>query len=120
MEECVSKVAALAANPETVNRRRYCRQLPYCKVKDFRTVAVFWNLAAAETPVRVSAKGRFETLPWLAAPTCGLAQVPPADLHVPVVGQLALAQLPLGDALEPRPPKVVRLDAALGGGPLRQ
>ena len=45
--------------------------------------------------------GRFETLPRLAAPTCGLAQVPPADLDIPNLGQLPLTQLPLGDALEP-------------------
>ena len=30
-----------------------------------------------------------------------LAQVPSADLDIPVLGQLAPAQLPLGDALEP-------------------
>jgi hypothetical protein len=44
----------------------------------------------------------------------GLAQVPPADLHVPILGQLPAAQLPLSDALEPRPLEIVRLDAALG------
>ena len=47
-------------------------------------------------------------------------QIPPTDLDVPILGQLALWQLPLGDALEPRPLKVVRLDSALGGRPLRQ
>ena len=48
----------------------------------------------------MAARGRFETLPWLAAqfPTCGLAQVSPADLDIPILGQLALAKLPLGDA----------------------
>ena len=46
--------------------------------------------------------GRFETLPWLAArsPTCGLAQVPSADLDIPILGQLAPSQLPFGDALD--------------------
>jgi len=53
-------------------------------------------------------------------PTWHSAQVSPADLDVPILGQLASAQLPLGHALEARPLKVVRLDAALGGGPLRQ
>jgi hypothetical protein len=32
-----------------------------------------------------------------------LTQIPPADLHVPILGQLALAQLPLGDALKSGP-----------------
>jgi hypothetical protein len=65
--------------------------------------------------------GRFETLPWLAArsPTYGLAQIPPADLDIPILGQLAPAQLPLGDALEPGSLEVVRLDAAFRGRPLR-
>jgi hypothetical protein len=45
-----------------------------------------------------------------------LAQVPPANLHVPVLGQLAAAQLPLGDALELAPLEVVRLHARLGVG----
>lgn len=30
-----------------------------------------------------------------------LAQVSLADLHIPILGQLAPVQLPLGDALEP-------------------
>ena len=40
--------------------------------------------------------------PWLAArsPTYGLAQIPPADLDIPILGQLAPSQLPLGDAFE--------------------
>ena len=42
------------------------------------------------------------------------AEVPPADLDVPVLGQLPPAQLPLGDALEPGPLEVVSLDAPLG------
>jgi hypothetical protein len=44
---------------------------------------------------RMSAKGRFETFPWLAArsPICGLAQVPPADLDIPILGQLAPSDL---------------------------
>ena len=49
-----------------------------------------------------------------------LAQVAPADLHVPILGQLAPAQLPLGDALEPGPLKEGGRDAALRGGPLGQ
>ena len=42
-------------------------------------------------PGRMTAKGRFETFPWLTArsPNCGLAQVPPADLDIPILGQLA-------------------------------
>ena len=61
--------------------------------------------------------GRFETFLWLAArsPAHGLAQVPSADLDIPVLGQLAPAQLPLGDALEPGPLKVERLDSPLRG-----
>jgi len=50
--------------------------------------------------------------------TVDLAQVPPADLGIPVVGQTPAAQLPLGDTLEPGSLEVVRLDAPLGGGPL--
>ena len=49
----------------------------------------------------------------------GTAEIPPADLHGPILDQLASAQLPLGDALEPRPLEVVRLDAPLGRRPLR-
>ncbi|HMD62594.1 MAG TPA: GYD domain-containing protein [Stellaceae bacterium] len=49
-----------------------------------------------------------------------LADVAPADLDVAVLGQLAPAELPLGDALEPGSLQVVGLDAALGGGPLGQ
>ena len=59
----------------------------------------------------MAAVGRFETLP-----AGRLTQVPPADLHVPILGQLAPSQLPLGDALEPRPLEVVRLYAASGVG----
>jgi hypothetical protein len=49
-----------------------------------------------------------------------LAQVPPADLDIPVLGQLAAAQLPLSDAIEPGSLEVVGLDAAFGGGRLRE
>ena len=49
-----------------------------------------------------------------------LAQVAPANLDIPVLSQLAPAQLPLSDAFEPSPLEIVRLDAALGGGPLGQ
>ena len=42
-------------------------------------------------------------------------QVPPADLDIPILGQLAPAKLPFGDALEPGPLKVVRVDAAPWG-----
>ena len=60
--------------------------------------------AFAKTP-GTSALGRFETFPWLAArsPTYGLAQIAPVDLYIPVPGQLASAELPLGDALEAGP-----------------
>jgi hypothetical protein len=44
-----------------------------------------------------------------------LAQVPLADLNIPILGQLSATQLPLGDALKPGRPEVVRLDAALRG-----
>jgi hypothetical protein len=44
---------------------------------------------------------------------------PPADLHIPILGQLAPPELPLGDALEADPLEVVRLGAPLGGGRLR-
>ena len=47
-----------------------------------------------------------------------LAQIPPADLHIPILGQLPPAQLPLGDALEAGPLEEVCFDAPLGGGPL--
>ena len=58
-----------------------------------------------------------EEVRWSAA--LALAQIPPADLNVPVVGQLTPAQLPLGDGLEPGPLEVVRFDAPFGGGPVR-
>jgi hypothetical protein len=38
-----------------------------------------------------------------------LAQISPTDLHVLILGQLPLAQLPLGDALDPGPLEVVGL-----------
>jgi hypothetical protein len=44
----------------------------------------------------------------------------PADLDIPILGQLTPAQLPLGDALEPGPLEIISLDAPLGGGPLGQ
>jgi hypothetical protein len=47
-----------------------------------------------------------------------LAQIPPADLHIPVLGQPAPAQLPLSDALEAGPLEIVGFDAPLGGGPI--
>ena len=47
--------------------------------------------------------------PWLLP----LAQVPPADLDIPVLGQLPPAQLPLGDAFEAGALEVVGFDAAL-------
>jgi hypothetical protein len=49
-----------------------------------------------------------------------LAQIPSADLDIPVLGQLASPGLPIGGALKPGPLEVVRLDALLEGGPLRQ
>jgi hypothetical protein len=51
-------------------------------------------------------------------PTWRLAQVPPTDLHVPVLGQLPLPQLPLVDALEPGPLEIVGFDTLLGRGSL--
>ena len=44
----------------------------------------------------------------------------PADLDIPILGQLASAQLPLGDALELGPLEIVGFDAPLGRGPLRE
>ena len=38
---------------------------------------------------------------------------PPADLHVPILGQLPPTDLPLGDALEPGTLEIVGLDAPL-------
>jgi hypothetical protein len=49
-----------------------------------------------------------------------LAQVSPADLDIPILGQLTPAKLPLGDALEPRPLKIVCFDASFRGRPLGQ
>jgi hypothetical protein len=46
------------------------------------------------------------------------SQVPPADLDIPILSQLAPAQLPLGDALELGSLEVVDLDAPLGQEPL--
>jgi hypothetical protein len=40
--------------------------------------------------------------------------------HIPVLGQLTPAQLPLSDALEAGALEVVGFNAALGGGALRQ
>jgi hypothetical protein len=50
----------------------------------------------------------------------GIPQIRRANLHIPILGQLAATQLPLGDALEAGSLEVVRLNAALGGGPLGQ
>jgi hypothetical protein len=49
-----------------------------------------------------------------------LAQVAPANFHVPILDQLQPAELPLGDPLEPGPLWVVRFDAPLKGGLLCQ
>jgi hypothetical protein len=48
--------------------------------------------------------------------SCHLAQVPPADLYIPVLGQLPPAQLPLGDALEPGSLEIVGFDGTFGVG----
>jgi hypothetical protein len=57
------------------------------------------------------------SFPWARATGINpLAQIASADLHIPVLGQLAPAQLPLGDGLEPGPLEVVSLDTPLGGG----
>jgi hypothetical protein len=50
----------------------------------------------------------------------GLLQVAPTDLNIPILDQLAPAQLPLSDALEPGPLEIVRLDAPLVGRPLQK
>ncbi len=49
-----------------------------------------------------------------------VAQIAFADLDIPIIGQLEPTELPLGGGLEPGPLEVVRLNAALGRGPLRQ
>jgi class 3 adenylate cyclase len=49
-----------------------------------------------------------------------LAQISPADLDISILGQLTPANLPLGNALEPRPLEVVCLDASFRRGPLGQ
>jgi len=41
--------------------------------------------------------------------------VPPAELDIPIFGQLATTHLPLGDAFEPGPLEVISLDVALRG-----
>jgi putative ABC transport system substrate-binding protein len=48
------------------------------------------------------------------------AHVPPADLDIPVLGQLPPTHLPLGNAFEPGRLEIVRLDAPLGGWPVGQ
>jgi hypothetical protein len=45
-----------------------------------------------------------------------LTQAPPADLHIPILGQLAPGQLPVGNPLEPGSLEIVSLDAPLGVG----
>ena len=45
-----------------------------------------------------------------------LSQVPPADLYVTVLGQLAPPELPLNDALEPGPLQIVRPTQSSGVG----
>ena len=59
----------------------------------------------------MSAKGRFETLP-------GCRHGPAADLDVRILGQLPVARLPRGDALEPGPLEVGGFNVPLRGGPL--
>jgi hypothetical protein len=46
--------------------------------------------------------------------------VPPAELDIPIFGQLATTHLPLGDGFEPGPLEGISLDAALRGWLLRQ
>jgi len=48
-----------------------------------------------------------------------LAQIPPANLDVAIIGQLALADLALCNALEAGSLRVVGFNAALGGGAFR-
>jgi hypothetical protein len=59
-----------------------------------------------------SARSMWDTRP-LARTTRPLTQIASAYLHVPVLGQLAPAQLPAGEALEPGPLEVVSLDTAM-------
>jgi hypothetical protein len=49
-----------------------------------------------------------------------LVQVASADLDVAVLGQYAVAEPAFGDALEPGSMYIVRFNAPLGRGPLRQ
>ena len=46
------------------------------------------------------------------------AHVPLADFDIPILSQLPVTLLSLGDPLEPGPVEAVRLDASLGCGPL--
>jgi len=64
--------------------------------------------------------GRFETLPRPSArsPAWHLAQIPPADLDIPIIGQLALPEFSLGDPLEAGSLEVVGFEAPLGVGRL--
>jgi hypothetical protein len=66
--------------------------------------------------------------PFRAVSSCVLSRVCPGavpqvalgDLYVAVFGQLAPAQLPFGNALEPGPLQVAGFDASLRGGTFRQ
>ena len=85
--------------PEMSYGSTHCvRSLPawLCRSRE----SPFWKVARNRRldfhiPGRMSGKGRFETLPWLAvkSPTCGLAQVPPADLHAAGPGSSAVCSL---------------------------
>jgi hypothetical protein len=46
--------------------------------------------------------------------------VPPADLHIPILGQLPPTELSLGDALEPGALELARLATPPGSRPLGQ
>ena len=61
----------------------------------------------------------WETRPS-ARTTRPLTHIASAYLHVPVLGQLAPAQLPLGDVLKPGPLEAVSLDTAIRGRPFRE
>ena len=51
-------------------------------------------------------------------PRLDLAQIPPAELHIPVLGQLPPTDLSFGNALEPGPLSVAGFNTPLWGGPL--
>ena len=91
--------------PHLAGVREYSRRRPTSHAADSRA-----------QPSR-KALERAELGPVITEPRACLAQcceIPPADLDIPILGQLALAQLPLGDALEPGALSVLGFYTPLG------